>query len=340
MIAEFYRRTFSFLYNEQSSEQSLYQLKQQCLKNVKIPPTPHTDDNYFLQLEALFAQYVFNQFDLRFDTLKQPPHINIIELFSAPTSRLPLLCELPIQLQHFLYVSRLSSTNIEFSITMGLSQDTKDTFVNRVNRPPFSANHRPIKSFEDAQRLLTRDQFDAACCTIFIEKAFNHHDHAPFHAMILQEGVNLGYISSLIAQDKGLDPIRLFLTAIIRSISILLVHQRLQALDNLPSKKQLFMEIKTLLPRLDYWLAKDLGLPDDILYTLKARFLEVNACPESVNIIHLAERCQLSILLFKQSLISPKELQKILHYQGVSHLNLMHKLQRHPFTASNKSLLH
>jgi hypothetical protein len=81
------------------------------------------------------------------------------------------------------------------------------------------------------------------------------------------------------------------------------------------------------LPSLDYWIAKDLGLPDDILHNLKYRLINKGEMPEAVRVVHTAERCQLSILLFKQSMISSREVNNILRSHGVLHLNLLHKLQ-------------
>lgn len=328
MITEFYTRKLGFSSENQPVGQSLYLLKNQCLKNVKPSLKHHKNTAYFQQLESLFAQYTLNGLNLKFDTLakdKTSPSLN--EFFCSPTSRLPLLNNLPVQLQTFLYASSTSTSNAEFSEVMGLSQTVKDKLVSNVNLPPFSGVHHAIVHFEEAQRLLSRHQFDAACCASLLEVAINTDENCSFSTVILQEGINLACISSLIAKDKGLDPMRLFLTALTRSISLLLVHKQLQKQDGIPSKKQLFGDIKKLLPRLDYWIAKDLGLPDDILHTLKSRFIDIGLTPEAVNVLHISERCQLSILLFKQALISPKEIQKILQHPDIYHLNLMQKLQ-------------
>ena len=329
MITEFYSKNFGFLHADQLTEPSLSRLKNQCLKTSKITASDNrSNEEHCRQLESLFAQYIVNHLDLKFDSLPNETHTpSIKQLFSSPSARLPLLAELTMQLQQLLYVSRTSHSNAEFASTMGLSQAIKNKLVHRANLPPFAANHRPITHFDEAQKLLTRNQFDAACCASFIDVALSDEGSNVFHNSILQEGINLAYISSLIASDKQFDPMRLFLTAIMRSVSLLLVHNQLQQSEGLPSKKQLFSDIQSLLPRLDYWLAKDLGLPDDILHTLKSRFMNVGSTPIAVKILYMSERCQLSILLFNRSLISSREVQKVLQCQGVTHLHLLQKLQ-------------
>jgi hypothetical protein len=327
MISEFYTRNFGFLFENQSYQQSLYRLKNQCLKHVKLSPQNKTfNDEHHQQLESLFTLYVINQLDIQFDSASNDSS-QLIDIFSAPAKRMDLLKALPLKLQHCLLFSRVSESNSECANRLNLSDSVKHKFLMRVNYPPFSANHAAIVSFTQAQHLLTRTQFNIACCASLIEDAVYNDSTNPIDTMIFQEGINLAYIASLIADDKHIDPLRVFLTAMMRSISLLFIHTMLQQSGKLHSKGELLNDIQILLPRLDYWLAKDLGLPDDILHSLKYRLKHNDFTCEVVNILHTAEQCQLSILLFKQSIISTKEIQKILQLQGVSHLNLMHRLQ-------------
>ncbi len=355
MITELYIRTLSYINNASNAKGSLHLLKHQCLKKPKL----NEEIQFYQELEELFTRYLIAE--IIAESKSEPPDretehyekiqttvnydpTKILCIFQEPDYRSTLLGGLSFHLPRLLQLAKLSYSNTEISTVIGISAFLKKSMITRSNLPPFSANHPNIENFCELQLLLTPQQFQCLYCACLVEQTlFSHIGHnnklkcltktnsysAPksIQATILQEGINAAFIASLLGKDLQQDPLGLFIASIIRNISLFYIHHELTQYPNLSEIKPLQHAIQELTPRLDYWLAKDLNLPDDLLFTLRCRFTKQTQLPESTSTLLKAEHCDIALMLFNNKLLSLKELSKLFEDTKVSYLNLPHKLQ-------------
>ena len=128
-----------------------------------------------------------------------------------------------------------------------------------------------------------------------------------------------GYINLQLAKENGFNPLHAFLMPLIHFIGLLLIHRELDKHPVLPDAQQLLTEIDKMNLKLSYWIAKDWGLPVDILYTLKERFLMPEQLSLSGELMQKSEHAYLAILLCQQGLLNRRQTESFLRAMGMDH---------------------
>lgn len=310
LITEIYTKTAHMFREEETEFYSLVRLKDHCLRT----PTKKNNQQYFEELKALFSRFILNTLGLeeKINSTQVETNQNLVEVFTTPSFRTQQLGQLPFELQSLCLLIAQQPSNQELVNALKPSQVFKDNFLLFANQPPFACNHAFISCWDEAQDLLCQDQFQAILLCACIAECLAIDGYNPIESTIFHYGIECAYITAYLAKLKNLNGPHLFRIAIMRSISLLLVYRHLNELEALPEQNQLFLSMHDMLPKLDYWLAKDLGLDDPSLAILKCPIVNQAPAFDESKLLQEAEHCHLAILLYMQELISKRECFKLI----------------------------
>lgn len=140
------------------------------------------------------------------------------------------------------------------------------------------------------------------------------------HSALLNNGIETAFIALQQANHYGGHGLRAWLGSMMHCLALLLIHRQLQ---NSPARQQehvLLADIAHIHHRLAYWISKDWGLPDDLLFSLKQRFLPGQSLPLNAIVMQRAEHSQLILDSCRQQCFGKR--------QALHMLQLLHQDDR------------
>jgi HD-like signal output (HDOD) protein len=174
-----------------------------------------------------------------------------------------------------------------------------------ANHSPFTHQTSWFNHFDDLHTLAVDELLALLCATCFYKQCINNESTAA-EINLFYQGVCSGFINMQIAYKYGFNPLHCFLTPLIHHFSLVIIYRELNQQTQLPNAKCVLNEIDQIHLKLGYWIAKDWGLSDDILYPLRERFLrEENAL--QCELIQKSEHAYIAIQFCHQNLLTRKE---------------------------------
>ena len=324
-----------------SSDKLMHILKHQCdQRQRRISTLPHQQ-----ALELLFAQFLFQYYGQQ-SFIQSPAIDKIMQHFIKPSARQQYTDRFSAELQQCLHhcvqaknsEDLLKRLSLDQAAMQQLGELSKLLLTHQLLKP----QQQRFQSTRAQLAGLDITALQILCCANVIYSALLVEPEAEQNLLqqaIFQEGLESAFIAEHVAKQFSLAPLQLALCTFVRSINLLLMHEFCQqhALIQQPSDKpkpntaqragitseksipsaDAFKTVYSFLTKLDYWLAKDLGLDDNILYILKYAFVEKSELPMSTRALFITERCHLLFNLFKHGHIDADNLRSNMHQLGL-----------------------
>lgn len=278
------------------------------------------------QLEAFFIGYFCKDF-ITNDNEYTPEHHHhpLFNDLKAPTYRASLTKHLSQTIPRLLHCSRLDINNEHTVEELALSPFIKHEVVNIANQPPF-ADKQIFEDFKMLKKDLGRSEFLAIICTAILKQHCLHKKSSAVETQLFEHGLRNAYISLCLAHKLESDSLSAFIAGFLHFISLIYLHQELQITDVHPRQDLLLQEITHFLPKFNYWLGKDWGLPDEILQALRQRFISQSDSSALCHIIQTSDHANLAIMLGQEKFINQKQTQYFLHSMQLDDFNLSEQL--------------
>lgn len=294
------------------------------LKKVQVQfrqlQTPHPNLHDTRQLNYLVNAYIFREFNIRcHDTQSAHP---VLQKLKSPGYRATCIQRIPTTLHKLLRAQLTTRDNIALTEHIAFSPESRQQALHLANHSPFIHCTPWFNHFSELQAL-DRDEFSALLCATLLQQYCLHRDSTAAEIQLFSQGVCSGYINLQLARENGFNPLHAFLMPLIHFIGLLLIYRELAQHSILPNAQQLLTEIDQINLKLGYWVAKDWGLPEDILYTLKERFLLPAQLTLSSELMQKSEHAYLAILLCQQGLLNRRQTESFLRAMGMDHHGFM-----------------
>ena len=269
------------------------------------------------QLNFLTNAYLFREFSARCND--DHPQYPVLEDLKSPGYRLLLIKHLPTNLNRLIRLEDDIVNNDEIEKLLCLSPALQEYVVTIANRPPFANESRWYKNFDEVKSLLDKQSFLAVISSAILKQHCLPDKGCDIEIDFFNQGVACGYINMLMAPEYNQSPAKSFLTSVINYISRLYIYRELSRRTQLPRKQDLLQELNTLSPKLSYWIAKDWGLCDEILDTLRERFQHPEELSVSATIMQKSEHANLALLLYQHGQFTRRQTQRLLTAMEVNH---------------------
>ena len=278
------------------------------------------------QMEALYIDYFCRDFEAE-ERIYTPEHYHhtLFQDLKSPTYRVSLTQQLPHAISRLLYASRHHLNNEESSQTLLLCPLIKREALHLANMAPF-AQENLLENFADMKNKMGHAEFLAVICTAVLKQHCISANTSILEKQLFEDGLRNAYICLCLAQKDDEDGVSAFISGYMHFISLIYLHRELLAYEIAPPKTILLAEITEFFPKFTYWLAKDWGLPDNVLSALRARFIDKQELSGLSAIIQTADHSNLTLMLCKEKLISAKQTQQFIHAMGLSEFNLSEQL--------------
>ncbi|NRB41579.1 MAG: hypothetical protein HRU20_24430 [Pseudomonadales bacterium] len=278
------------------------------------------------QMEAFFIDYFCKDFTAG-NRIYTPEHhhYGLFQDLKSPTYRSTLTQHLPQAISRLLHASRHGLNNEESSHNLLLSPYIKHEMLAIANQAPF-AQHTMFNDFSDIKAHMGHAEFLAVVCTAFLQQhCLSKNTHA-VEKQLFQHGLRNAYISLCLSHTQQQDGICAFISGFMHFISLIYLHRELQLNEMPPAKGRLLEEITAFLPRFNYWLAKDWGLPEEVLKALRERFLDTGELEGLSGLMQTADHANLALMLHQENLIPLKQTRQFLQSMVLTEFNLMQQL--------------
>ncbi len=290
------------------------------LKKVQVQfrqlQTPHPNPQNIQQLNYLVNAYLFREFNTRCqNTSSLPP---VLQVLKSPGYRATCIQRMPTTLNKLLREQITTRDNNILTAHIALSAESKQQALHLANHFPFIHRTPWFNHFSELQAL-DNEEFSALLCATLLQQYCLHRDSSAAEIQLFSQGVCSGYINLQLAKEQGFNPLHAFLMPLIHFIGLLLIHRELDKSAILPNAQQLLTEIDQMNLKLGYWIAKDWGLPEDILSTLKERFMMPEQLTLSGEMMQKSEHAYLAILLCQQGLLNRKQTESFLRAMSMDH---------------------
>lgn len=278
------------------------------------------------QIERVFINYFCKDFEST-ERIYTPEHSHhgLFQDLKSPTYRASLTQHLPQAISRLLHASRCGLNNEESSHSLLLSPYIKHEALNIANVSPFSQN-TVLERFDDIKNHMGHAEFLAVICTAFLKAHCINKNTTAQEKRLFEDGLRNAYICLCLAQKHQQDGISAFISGFMHFISLIYLHRELTAYETPPSKDILLNEITHFLPKFNYWLAKDWGLPDNLLTALRERFLDTGELSGLSGLMQTADHANLALMLFQENLINHKQTQQFLQSMQLSDFDLVDQL--------------
>ena len=331
MIAELFLKAKVLLNTEHAYKQLGYNTGNitQIKTDLRLLHPQHYEPSYNSrcqhQMQAFFIEYFCKDFSSApASYTPEHHHCGLFHDLKSPSYRATLTQHLPQAISRLLHASRHSLNNDESSKKLVLSPSIKQHMLLIANKPPF-AQQQIFNDFSQMKTHMEHNEFLAVICTAFLQQHCLNTHTCDVEKDLFAHGLRNAYISLCLAQNQKQDGLSAFINGFLHFISLIYLHRELQACEVQPAKDVLQNEITQFLPRFNYWLAKDWGLPDDMLSALRERFIENDDLSSLAIIMQTADHANLALMLFQERLINRKQ---TLHYLNTMHLGDYHLLQK------------
>jgi hypothetical protein len=245
-----------------------------------------------------------------------------LDYFNKPETRSAFLRELNPKLQRLQQMRKQYSNNHELLKQFNQLVSLDTYLPELLKKAPLALfygqqqnlQQTTINHSADAAKQLDALHFQALCITALFYCFIASSDELNklYFFQVLEQAV----ISLCIAQQYQEQPLNNFIACLIHSLSLIAIKQELESLNSSNwsncSQSAIVLAAANLLPKLDYWLAKDLGLTDEILYYLKHKYQHDDP-PYSNKALLLGEYGHQCIQLYQHKVLGKKELRFLLH---------------------------
>lgn len=315
----FLKNRYLFL-SENSDSSSIHQIKRH-FQHLQSKTPAHDDID---QLNFLMNAYIFRQFNTACNITQL--QCSALQDFKSPSYRSLLIKQLPSNLNRLLHFDELSVDNKTLEKVLCLSPSVQEQTVNIANRSPFVSNNQYFRHFDDIKNQLEQQDLLAVTCAAILKQHCMSEKSSATEQDFFHQGLCCGYISMQLARENRYSPLKSFITNIIHCICRLYIYRELENKKRFSSKHDLLLEINDLSPKLSYWVAKDWGLPDEILYTLKERFLQPHDLSITGQIMQKSEHANLALMLYQHEQFSRKQAQKFISSMNIDYQHLFEQL--------------
>lgn len=309
MITElFLRLSYRNPVNKPAPDSALLKLKKHCQKL----PRQQNQAHYLHQLDKLLLRYLFQPDAV---STSNTAHDDAMTALHSPAYRQYLLQQLPLKLHKL----RTACRNQKLP---QVSRQFQQQAIMLANQPPFAGQHTVIQSIHQLQQALPAEQCQMVLYAAQLQQHCLGNACDDNEQRLWQQGLLQAFICSKLATPPHLQPSDAFLCAMVHYLSLLFIYRQLPEHYSTGTESR----ILALLPRLDYWLAKDLGLPDYLLNILRSRFLEPEHPHRFNETLQQGKHAALAFLLYQQQSFSRNQLQQFLHAMQLDHLQLPEQL--------------
>ena len=278
------------------------------------------------QLETFFIDYFCKDFEAgkRIYTPEHHHHALFQDLRS-PTYRATLTQHLPQSISRLLHASRHCDNNEESAEKMMLSPYIKHEVLALANQPPFCLDGM-FENFNDIKAHMGHSEFLAVICTAHLKQHCIKKHTAIMELELFNHGLRNAYIALCLAHKQNQDAISAFIAGFMHFISLIYLHRELQLNEIPPAKNQLLEEITAFLPGFNYWLAKDWGLPDELLSAMRERYLDTGELTGLSSLMQTADHANLALMLYQENLIHRKQTLQFLQAMELNEFDLTQHL--------------
>lgn len=274
------------------------------------------------QLETFFIGYFCKDFIINtHEYMPEHNHHALFQDLKAPTYRATLTKHLSHKFPRLLHCSRLELNNESTLKELELSTFIKSEVVKIANSPPF-ADKVLFDNFEMVKNQFGSSEFLAMICTAILKEHCLHKHSSLVEIQLFEHGLRNAYISLCLAHKEESDTLSAFIAGFLSFISLIYLHKELQITDVHPSQDILLEALTVFLPKFNYWLGKDWGLPDEILQALRQRIIPQSDSSKLCQIIQTSDHANLTIMLGKENFINQKQTQFFLHSMHLDDFNL------------------
>lgn len=279
----------------------------------KTDAQPGLPDWHALQtLNSLTNSWLFRDFRPLCSNSDIAPALQALKAPGYRASRIPRPAQPLFQLLH--HPHEQSTLDI-------LDADSRQLAASLANHSPFMHKATWYHNFDDLLTLETDNLLALLASTILNQQIITHESKIN-ELELFYQGVCSGYINMQLGKTQGLNPLHSFLAPLLHHIALIIIRRELQQCTQLPKASTLLDEIDSLHLKLAYWIAKDWGLPDNILSVLKQRFLSPETAGMPVLLLQKSENAWLAIRLCQQGYLTRQQVSGFLELMQVSYPGL------------------
>ena len=278
------------------------------------------------QLEAFFIDYFCKDFEAgECSYTPEHHHRALFQDLKSPTYRATLTQHLPQSISRLLHASRHCRSNEESAQKIILSPYIKHEVLNLANQVPFCLDGI-FENFTDIKENMSQHEFLAVICAAHIKQHCIKKNTVQLERDLFLHGLRNAYISMCLAKKQNFDPVAAFIAGFMHFISLIYLHRELMLNETPPAKTVLLEDITAFLPGFNYWLAKDWGLPDELLIALRERYLDSGELTGLANLMQTADHANLALMLYQENLIHRKQTLQFLQAMQLSDFDLTQHL--------------
>ena len=252
-------------------------------------------------------------------------HHWVLQDLKSPTYRAMNYKHLPHTMLRLIKLSRDTNDSHSLCQKFALSMTTQQEVTIMANQAPFT--HNQLLADFNAVKELPFHLFCAIICATLLHQHCLKQDAPELEKTLFNHGLRNGFISLLRIQNataqshRQPEPIKVFIASILPFISLIYITRELRNTcancHHLPLQAQLLHEITDMLPKLTYWIAKDWGLSDDLLVSLKDCFIPTSDTLPIKQHVRISNHANLAIMLYQTHLFSHKQVVDLLDSMGI-----------------------
>jgi hypothetical protein len=251
----------------------LFQIKTKSIHILQpyffLPNGSHFKNRRILQqhsyqaLNIHYCQRLFNCIN------KDDSDCKVLQILHKPEQRIKMLQDLPKRWQQLQQLNQQNQSNAELLTQLNYNDELEQLLCSLANKVYFQPQET-FPSTNNTLNILSKQQLlcllHASCIYhIFVQQENPHYAELFF--------LNLEHAKECMQlAENAIESLQIFTSALIRSISLISIRHTLDLRKEKMTDASA-ISIAQLLPKLDYWFAKDLGLNDNIQGNLRGKFL-------------------------------------------------------------------
>ncbi len=248
-------------------------------------------------------------------------HRSLFQDLKSPNYRISLIQTLPVTLSQLLIAYRDHESPQSISDRLILSPKMKHDIVAMANQPPFQSE-RLFTHYEQVQATFNDNNFSIVVCSCLFKQHCNLRWPPSIEQQLFNDGIRNAYICFCLAQKQKLDALSAFITGFLPFISLIYLLREVERQNIRVNKAVLLNDIAAFLPRFNYWLAKDWGLPENLLMAFREHVVEEETLSPLANIMQTANHAHLTLMLGKAHRMSKTHAQHNIQQMGLDEFEL------------------
>lgn len=206
---------------------------------------------------------------------------NTLEQLQNPIFRQQYIGPCPTGLTDFLHIyDKLADDKLYW-------QDVPLSSVQQQQILELQQQH-PILSSDIFYDLAWRQQMGSLCTVVILQQGKTYH-WVKENDALWQYSVENAAIMMWQAHQQTSHRLRAWLAALLHGVALAAIRKLVEELGHGHNSQQLLQDAIHYQYRLTYWIAKDWGLPDDILFSLRQRFMCDKAFSDNTLMMQSAE---------------------------------------------------